>query len=185
MMKNTKGITLVALVITIIILLILAGVAITALTQTGLFEKTKQAKNIVENAQNTENVILANYNNKINEILDGTREHQSQQSNIIYSKEEQVVGKWIDGKNIYSKTIDLGTNYEITARSIDIEKYIPDIDLPIEANMYMIDNENNTKSYFPTGLWRRSSGEWRINSLDTWDPSSTRHVYFYVKYTKN
>ena len=79
----------------------------------------------------------------------------------------------------------MGTNYEITARSIDIEKYIPDIDLPIEANMYMIDNENNTKSYFPTGLWRRSSGEWRINSLDTWDPSSTRHVYFYVKYTKN
>ena len=41
-MKNKSkimenGITLVALVITIIILLILAGVAITALTQTGLF----------------------------------------------------------------------------------------------------------------------------------------------------
>lgn len=47
MMKNTKGITLVTLVITIIILLILAGVAINTLTQTGLLENAKQAKSIV------------------------------------------------------------------------------------------------------------------------------------------
>ena len=38
--KNSQsGITLVALVVTIIILLILAGISISALTQTGLFEK--------------------------------------------------------------------------------------------------------------------------------------------------
>lgn len=55
------GITLVALVITIIILLILAGVAITTLTQTGLFENAKQAKNATENAQKEENKILENY----------------------------------------------------------------------------------------------------------------------------
>ena len=53
-MKN-KGITLVALIITIIILLILSGIGIAILTQTSLFEKAKQAKNITENAQNTEN----------------------------------------------------------------------------------------------------------------------------------
>ena len=51
MMKNTKGITLVALVITIVILLILAGISIQAITQTNLFDKAKQAKNITENAQ--------------------------------------------------------------------------------------------------------------------------------------
>ena len=55
------GITLVALVITIIILLILAGVTITTLTQTGLFENAKQAKNATENAQKEENKILDNY----------------------------------------------------------------------------------------------------------------------------
>ena len=53
-----NGITLVALVITIIILLILAGVAITALTQTGLFEKAKEAKNATENAQIEEKNIV-------------------------------------------------------------------------------------------------------------------------------
>ena len=56
--KNIKGITLVALVVTIIILLILAGVAIATLTQTGLFESAKQAKNKTENAQIEENTIL-------------------------------------------------------------------------------------------------------------------------------
>ena len=40
--KRNKGITLVVLVVTIIILLILAGVAIVTLTQTELFDKSKQ-----------------------------------------------------------------------------------------------------------------------------------------------
>ena len=49
--KSTKGITLVALVITIIILLILAGISISTLTNTGIFEKAKEAKQKSENAQ--------------------------------------------------------------------------------------------------------------------------------------
>ena len=75
--KKEYGITLIALVITIIILLILAGVAINALTQTGLFENAKQAKNITENAQGEENVILESYENKVNKIaieISGSRE---------------------------------------------------------------------------------------------------------------
>ncbi|OKZ74581.1 MAG: hypothetical protein BHW00_04290 [Clostridium sp. 26_22] len=75
-MKKSKnnGITLVALIVTIIILLILAGVAISALTQTGLFENAKQAKNAMENAQNAENETLIDYENKINTIVTGNRE---------------------------------------------------------------------------------------------------------------
>ena len=42
--KKNKGITLVALVITIIILLILAGISISALTNTGIFAKAKDAQ---------------------------------------------------------------------------------------------------------------------------------------------
>ena len=45
MMKQNKGITLIALVITIIVLLILAGVAISiVVAPDGLFSKTQQAK---------------------------------------------------------------------------------------------------------------------------------------------
>ena len=42
--NKQSGITLVALVITIIILLILAGIAISSLTQTGLFSKSTRSK---------------------------------------------------------------------------------------------------------------------------------------------
>lgn len=74
--NEQHGITLVALVITIIILLILAGVAISALTQTGLFENAKQAKNAMENAQNTQNEILTDYSNKIDEYIPNSNDNK-------------------------------------------------------------------------------------------------------------
>ena len=57
-MKNNLGITLVSLVVTVIILLILAGVGITALIQTELFENAKEAKQITLNSIDEENDIL-------------------------------------------------------------------------------------------------------------------------------
>ena len=78
-----KGITLVALVITIIILLILVGVAITALTQTGLFENAKQAKNAMENAQNEENTILSDYSSEINEYISSNRNDKENSQSLI------------------------------------------------------------------------------------------------------
>ena len=59
--ENSKGITLVTLVITIIILLILAGISISALTNTGIFEKTKDAKEKTEQAQKNEQSLLSEY----------------------------------------------------------------------------------------------------------------------------
>lgn len=56
-----KGITLLALVITIIILLILAGITITSLTQTGLFEKAQEAKRKTEEKKEKENITLNEY----------------------------------------------------------------------------------------------------------------------------
>ena len=56
--KGNKGITLVALVITIIILLILAGISISALTNTGIFEKAKDAKEKSEVAEKQQSETL-------------------------------------------------------------------------------------------------------------------------------
>ncbi len=69
-MKQQKGITLVALVITIIILLILAGISIATLQGSGLFSKTKEAKNASENAQIVENSTLNDYEYQMNGYLD-------------------------------------------------------------------------------------------------------------------
>ena len=48
--NKDRGITLVALVITIIILLILAGISKSALTNTGIFGKAKEANRKSEDA---------------------------------------------------------------------------------------------------------------------------------------
>ena len=71
--KSTKGITLIALVITIIILLILAGITISQLSNSGLFEKAKIAKEQYQNAQDYEETQIAKYTNEINSYVDGTR----------------------------------------------------------------------------------------------------------------
>ena len=84
-MERQNGITLVVLVITIIILLILAGIAISTLTQTGLFGNAKQAENTMKNAQNQENLTLGRYENKINEV---TSEISSSRDTVTISKEE-------------------------------------------------------------------------------------------------
>ena len=64
--KENKGITLVALVITIIILLILAGISISALTNTGIFEKTKDAKEKSEVAEKQQSETLDSYEKELN-----------------------------------------------------------------------------------------------------------------------
>ena len=180
--KNIKGITLVALVVTIIILLILAGISISVLTQTGLFEKAKQAEQKSKDAQELENLTLGSYENSINEIIStGSREENS--NNNQYSLEEKTIGTWIDGKTIYSKMIDIGTNFSIEEKKFDIEKYIQDINFPVKANIYIIDTKNDVKGYIPCQLWKL--GSWKILPIDSWNASLTRHVYFYVEYTKN
>ncbi len=59
MKSKSKGVTLVALVITIVILLILAGITIQAITNTGLFENTKRAAEESKYANAEEKVKLA------------------------------------------------------------------------------------------------------------------------------
>ncbi len=64
-LKRKQGITLIALVITIIILLILAGISISTLTGSGLFQKAGDTKNSYEEAERRENSILGEYENYI------------------------------------------------------------------------------------------------------------------------
>ncbi len=70
--NNTKGITLVALVITIIILLILAGITISSLTNTGIFEKAKEARDKTANAAENQAKTLNEYEDELNKYISGT-----------------------------------------------------------------------------------------------------------------
>ena len=94
-LKNKKGITLVALVITIIILLILAGISIQAITHIGMFAKAKQAELENKRAQVSEYLKLKLINEQINnpfgsaeEIITATR------NNVIENIEDlKKIGK--------------------------------------------------------------------------------------------
>ena len=67
MKKNTRGITLIALVITIVVLLILAGITIAALSgDNGILTRAKEAKEKTELAQRDEEKTLLNMENILN-----------------------------------------------------------------------------------------------------------------------
>ena len=106
MQKNTNGITLIALIITIIILLILAGISISALTQTGLFSRAKQAEQLSKEKQEEENATLGTYENEIGKYLGENSEETPSEP-----KEIKLVDKINDG------TIKIG----------DYVKYTPDV----------------------------------------------------------
>ena len=98
--KSSKGITLVALVITIIILLILAGISISALTNTGIFGKAKDAKSKSELADAQEKITLL--------------EHEWQMESA--SNTNATLGEFLAEK-VKDKTIDSyeaeGSNYKV------------------------------------------------------------------------
>ena len=66
-LKNKKGITLIALVITIIILLILAGVTLSIVFNGGLMEKSQEAVDTYSEEQARESLMLAIVNHKFSQ----------------------------------------------------------------------------------------------------------------------
>ena len=71
-LKNNKGITLIALVITIIVLLILAGVSIAMLTgENGILSQAQRAKTETENAAANEAARLDEYNQIMDNWING------------------------------------------------------------------------------------------------------------------
>ena len=87
--KCYNGITLVSLVITIIILLILAGITISSLTNTGIFEKAKEAKEKTEAAERNQAETLNEYENAI-------------AGNYTSPKKVQADGSWNSTKKVNS-----------------------------------------------------------------------------------
>ena len=101
-LDNKKGITLIALVVTIVVLLILASVSIAMLTgDNGILTQAQNAKNKTEQADENEQNILNNYEEKINEyagidwdtVLANAKKHPEQ-------KVSTAIGVGTDGKAV-------------------------------------------------------------------------------------
>lgn len=86
-MKNNKGITLIALVITIIVMLILVGVTVSAAINGKLFDTAKKAAKDTEKAKQEELDYMEDAKNKIDEILGVTTD----------DKVEEIISKPVEG----------------------------------------------------------------------------------------
>ena len=76
--KQEKGITLIALVVTIIIMLILAGVSIKlAIDNNGVIENAKEAKNQYEQAQANDESGMGDFAPKLKEQIDANKNNNS------------------------------------------------------------------------------------------------------------
>ena len=107
-MGNSKGITLIALVITIIVLIILAGVSINILLgQNGLIEKAKNSKEKYEIEQILEQLELVKANLKLDNIeftIDNYLARLEESNNVDFILDERV-----DDDNAY---IIVNNNYK-------------------------------------------------------------------------
>ena len=147
-MRKNKGITLIALVITIVILLILTGVTIAQLTENGLFEKVKLAKEKSDNSEKLENATLEDYEQKINEygIISSSREDSVSEiiknpKLILISKTSsiiklQVLAENVDSKDIAAYAIFDNNNHEIKRVSENNEIIVQNLTQNTEYKFY-------------------------------------------------
>lgn len=139
--RENKGITLIALVITIVILLILAGISISVLTNTGLFEKAKYAKKKSDDAVLTQNAKLDEYEDEINKYLEGQTKGDNNQGESVTastiansSNKDEYYGKIVSG---YYPKNDSQINWKILYAD--------------SSNIYLIADDYLEKSILPKG----------------------------------
>ena len=116
--KSSKGITLVALVITIIILLILAGISISALTNTGIFGKAKEAKQKSDEAALDQNTKLDEYESEINAYLPGQNNGGGGQGSGINANTIASATDTEKANNYYGKSVNYTSAKGVTGWKI-------------------------------------------------------------------
>lgn len=89
--KNNKGITLISLVITIILLIVLAGIAINlSLGNNGLFNKTKEAKELTNKQEATEKINLKITTAQVNKYAEKQEMPTLKELSIVLGNDDEI-----------------------------------------------------------------------------------------------
>ena len=139
-LKENKGITLIALVITIIVLLILAGVSIAMLTgQNGILSQAQKAKEGTELSSEKEKIELAVQSS----IANNTESFKITRTNLDESMEEQL------GNNRQFEIIENNDgSFLVNLKNPDRKYYIEETGKVIsEENMLKITKVEELKSF--------------------------------------
>ena len=163
MLKNkNKGITLVALVITIIILLILAGISISALTNTGIFGKAKDAKNASENAEKEQKQTLSEYEKELNKYT--AQELTNDKVNKVLSETENTILKDVNG-NIFT----LPAGFKITGDATTVDKGIVIEDATVDKDGKPTATAGSQFVWIPVGTITKADGTETTITLERYD----------------
>ncbi len=154
--EKNKGITLVALVITIVILLILAGISISALSNTGIFQKAKDAKKASENAEKEQRETLGEYEKELNKYT--AQELTENKINTVLSKTENTVLKDKNG-NVF--TLPAGFKVVVnddTGNAKTVDKGIVIEDATIDGNGNATPTNGSQFVWVPIGTITKADG---------------------------
>ena len=156
MLKNkNKGITLVALVITIIILLILAGISISALTNTGIFGKAKDAKQKSADAELDQNTKLDEYENEIDNYLPKQNSNKTveQAKEKVLSTEKNI--ELVDAKE---NKIVIPAGFKIIGDATTVDKGIVIEDSTVDSNGNATPTNGSQFVWVPVGKITKADG---------------------------
>ena len=156
MLKNkNKGITLVALVITIIILLILAGISISALTNTGIFGKAKDAKQKSADAELDQNTKLDEYENEIDNYLPKQNSNKTveQAKGKVLSTEKNI--ELVDAKE---NKIVIPAGFKITGEATTVDKGIVIEDATVDKDGKPTATAGSQFVWVPVGKITKADG---------------------------
>ena len=170
MLKNQKGITLVALVITIVILIILATVSIkVVLGEGGLIDRAQEGKSLTDQAQTDEQEELTGAEEYINGIL-------------VEIEDQNPPGE----KSEVAEAIEKGTKYtDTTPIKDDLENtvYIPggfhlakDSGTKVEEGIVIEDDSGNQFVWIPTGEYNVTEEVEKITEPDEQDGKLTNEL---------
>ena len=188
--RKATGITLIALVITIIVLLILAGISISAVTQTGIFGKAKQAEQKSKDAQELENLTLADYENKIDSKYQGeissNRDNTTGNSYTILFEGTINNGETKDLTDSISNYKKLSIRYNLnSAELISYANIFYDYDFLKPNSILNVDyNSDNTSYYiakyivFPTSNTVKCTGSW----VGSYNPNTPLTIFGFKNY---
>ena len=165
--KSSKGITLVALVITIIILLILAGISISALTNTGIFGKAKDAKQKSDEAALDQNTKLDEYESEINAYLPGQNNGGGGQGSGINANTIASATDTEKANNYYGKSVNYTSANGVTGWKI----FYADTN-----NIYLIADDYVDPTILPAST--KASGESTTNKPNIKGDSYPKAAYF-------
>ena len=171
MLKNkNKGITLVALVITIIILLILAGISISALTNTGIFGKAKDAKQKSADAELDQNTKLDEYENEIDNYLPKQNSNKTveQAKGKVLSTEKNI--ELVDAKE---NKIVIPAGFKITGEATTVDKGIVIEDATVDKDGKPTATAGSQFVWVPVGKITKADGTETTITLGRYDFDET------------